>query len=81
MLDEDIIEPSGSPERAQVRVVKQRDKKRLVIDYSATINCFTRLDSYMLSRMESIVSQVAQDMFYSSIRPSLSVPPSSHQKD
>jgi len=37
LLDADIIEPSRSPWRAQVLVVKQGEKKRLVIDYSVTI--------------------------------------------
>ena len=37
LLDADIIEPARSPWRAQVLVVKQGEKKRLVIDYSVTI--------------------------------------------
>ena len=59
-----IIEPSRSSWHAQVLVVKQGDKKRLVIDYSATINRFTRLQAHPFPRMESIVQQVAQDKFY-----------------
>ena len=46
MLAADIIEPSQSPWRAQVLVIDQGLKKRLVIDYSATINKFTQLDAY-----------------------------------
>ena len=67
MLDEGIIEPHRSPCRAQVLIVKQGDKKSLVIDYSATIDRFIRLDAYPLTRMETIVNQVAKDKFYSSI--------------
>ena len=67
LLEADIIEPSRSPWRAQVLVVKQSNKKRLVIDYSATVNRFTQLDAYPLPRMETIVNKIAQDKFYSSI--------------
>ena len=47
LLAEGIIEPSDSPWRAQVVVTKnERHKKRLVIDYSQTINKYTNLDAY-----------------------------------
>ena len=48
LLDEDIIEPSRSPWRAQVLVVQCGEKKHLVIDYSTTINQYTALDAYPL---------------------------------
>ncbi|XP_068234256.1 uncharacterized protein [Palaemon carinicauda] len=41
LLEEGIITPSRSSWRAQVVVFDQCDKKRLVIDYSQTINRFT----------------------------------------
>ena len=45
LLEEGIIEPSKSPWRAQVVVTKgENNKKRMVIDYSQTINRFTQLD-------------------------------------
>ena len=46
LLAADIIEPTGSPWRAQVLVVHLGPKKRLVIDYSTTINhslCWTHI--------------------------------------
>ncbi|VDI18016.1 Hypothetical predicted protein [Mytilus galloprovincialis] len=47
LLTEGIIEPSMSPWRAQVLVTSnERHKKRLVIDYSQTLNRFTELDAY-----------------------------------
>ena len=47
LLAEGIIEPSDSPWRAQVVVTKnERHKKRLVIDYSQTINKYTNLDAF-----------------------------------
>ena len=51
LLSEDIIEPSNSPWRAQVLVTKNsRHKKRLVIDFSQTINKYTNLDAYPLPK-------------------------------
>ena len=47
LLDTGVIEPSSSPWRARVVVVKnpsQPDKKRLSVDYSQTINQYTELD-------------------------------------
>jgi len=57
LLDADIIELARSPWRAQVFVVKQGEKKRLVIDYSVTSNRFTLLDAYSLPNIEDLVNQ------------------------
>ena len=51
-LAADIIEPARSPWRAQVLVVTQGTKRRLVIDYSTTINRFTLLDAYPLPNIK-----------------------------
>ena len=64
LLKEGIIEPSNSPWRAQVLVVKSK-KKRLVIDYSTTINKFTYLDSYPLPNLEDTVNEIAGYAIYS----------------
>ena len=68
MLKEDIIEPSNSPWRAQVVVTRgERSKKRLVIDYSQTINKFTQLDAYPLPRIDDQVNSIAQYKVFSTI--------------
>ena len=67
LLASDIIEPSRSPWRAQVLVVKQKEKKRLVVDYSMTINRFTELDAYPLRNIEDLVNEISQDKYYSSL--------------
>ena len=52
MLSEEIIETSTSPWRAQLVVVaNERHRKRLVVDYSQTINKFTHLNAYPLPRI------------------------------
>ncbi|KRY87962.1 hypothetical protein T4D_10229 [Trichinella pseudospiralis] len=54
LLEDGVIEPSISPWRAQVVVLKdERRKKRLVVDYSATINRFTLLDAYPLPKIDT----------------------------
>ena len=63
LLDEDIIEPW----RAQVLVVERGKKKRLVIDYSTTINRYTTLDAYPLPSIEPLMNKIASDKYYSSI--------------
>jgi len=75
LLDADIIELARSPWRAQVFVVKQGEKKRLVIDYSVTSNRFTLLDAYSLPNIEDLViqNQVLQ-LYWSSIGVSPSAP-------
>ena len=68
MLSEGIIEPSSSPWRAQVVITKnERHKKRLVIDYSQTINRFTTLNAYPLPRIDETVNRIAQYRVFSTI--------------
>lgn len=68
LLQEGIMEPSSSPWRAQVVVVKdplERHRKRLCIDYSQTINQFTELDAYPLPRIEEIINTLAKYKIFS----------------
>jgi len=66
LLKDDIIEPSSSPWRAQVLVTSgERHKKRLVIDYSQTINRFTLLDAYPLPRLDKMAESISKFKFYS----------------
>ncbi|XP_066907466.1 uncharacterized protein [Halyomorpha halys] len=68
LLSDDIIEESNSPWRAQVLVVQNENhKKRLVIDYSQTINKFTLLDAYPLPNMDELVRNVAKYSLFSTI--------------
>ena len=67
LLEADIIIPARSPLRAQVRRQPTKKEKRLVVDYSATVNRFTLLDAYPLPHIEDLVNNVAQDKYYSSL--------------
>lgn len=67
LLEEEIIEPSNSPWRAQVIVSRHKEKPRMVIDYSETINKFTYLDAFPLPNIEDLVNKVAQYKYYSKI--------------
>lgn len=68
LLSEGIIEESKSPWRAQVLIIKNdTHKKRLVIDYSQTINRYTQLDAYPLPNMEELISKIAKNLFFSAI--------------
>ena len=56
LLEDGIIEPSRSPWRAQVLVTtNETHRKRMVVDYSQTINRFTHLDAYPLPDSEEMV--------------------------
>ena len=66
LLKDDIIEPSTSPWRAQVLVTNgDRHKRRLVIDYSRTINRYTLLDAYPLPRLDKMAESISKYQFYS----------------
>ena len=59
---EDLIESSNFSWRVQVVVVKneQSGRRRMVIDYSRTINHYTSLDAYPLPQIEDIVSELSK---------------------
>ena len=68
LLEEGIVEPSHSPWRAQPLVTKDlRHKRRLVIDYSQTVNKYTNLDAYPLPRIEDIINEVAKGKYFSTV--------------
>ena len=68
LLKDNVIEPSRSPWRAQVLVVtNERQKRRMVIDYSQTINRFTHLDAYPLPRIDDMVSKISQYGIFSTV--------------
>ena len=69
LLAEGIIEPSISPWRAQVLVANSdndRHRRRMVVDYSRTINKYTMLDAYPLPNLDELAHKVAQFSVYSS---------------
>ena len=68
LLSEGIIEKSNSPWRSQVHVTGGgHQKKRMVVDYSRTINRFTLLDAYPLPRIDEMVNTMAQYKIFSTI--------------
>ena len=68
LLKEDIIEPSRSPWRAQVLVTKEeRHKKRLVMDYSQTINRFTEMDAYPQKKIDELVENISHYSYFSTL--------------
>ena len=69
LLADGIIEPSISPWRAQVLVTNSdndRHRRRMVVDYSRTINKYTMLDAYPLPNLDELAHKVAQFSVYSS---------------
>ena len=61
MIKVGVTEESTSPWGAQVLIVtNERQRKRLVVDYSRTINRFTRLDAYPLPRMDDLAQEIAK---------------------
>ena len=68
LLNDGVIEPSYSPWRAQVLVTKdERHKRRMVVDYSQTINKFTLLDAYPLPNIDEQVSEIAKGSVFSTL--------------
>lgn len=64
-----IIEESQSPWRAQVLITRNANhKKRLVIDYSQTVNRYPQLDAYPQSNIEDMVTKVSKYSTFSTYR-------------
>ena len=57
------------PWRAQVLVHHGNDtqKKRLVIDYSQTINRYTKLDAYPVPRIDEMVEEISKYQYYTTL--------------
>ena len=62
-----VVRPSVSPWRAQPFVTREDDnhRKRLVIDYSETINLFTELDAYPMPNVQKMIQDISQYKYYS----------------
>lgn len=70
LLEDGVIERSISPWRAQVLIVGGQEtnhRKRLVIDYSRTVNRFTELDAFPLPKIEEIIAKVSKYNYFSQI--------------
>ena len=68
LLSDGIIETSNSPWRAQVLVTKNSShKRRMVIDYSQTINRFTYLDAYPLPRLDQMIETISRYSIFSTL--------------
>ena len=68
LLNDNVIRSSNSPWRAQVLVTRNENhKKRMVVDYSQTINRFTLLDAYPLPRIDDIVAKISSYKVFSTL--------------
>ena len=68
LLKEGIIEPSVSPWRAQVLVTSNENyKRRMVIDYSDTINMFTELDAYPMPNIIKLINDISKYKYFTTL--------------
>ena len=65
LLETGVVEPCQSPWRAQVVVVKNRKKRRMVIDYSQTVNRYTYLDAFPFPVMDELAQQMSNYKYFS----------------
>ena len=68
-LAKGIIESSTSPRWAQVIGTPQwaKHKKRMMVNYSQTVNRFTILDAHPLSNIKELVNMVSQYKIHSAV--------------
>lgn len=68
LLRNGIIEKSNSPWRAQVLVTtNENHKRRMVVDYSQTINRYTYLDAYPQKQLHEMIENVSQFKMFSAL--------------
>ena len=62
LYSEGIVKPSMPPWCAQIIVVKDanNNKCHMCVDYSQTVNLFTKLDAYPLPRIETSINDFAK---------------------
>ena len=67
LLQKGIIKSSISPRRAQAFVTKEDNhhKRRMVVDYSETINLFTELDAYPMPNSTEMIQELSQYKYFS----------------
>ena len=66
LLDNDIIEESCSEWRSQPVIVDKRGGgKRMAIDYSVTVNKFSKLDAFPVPLISDLVQEAAKFKFFS----------------
>ncbi|XP_076803121.1 uncharacterized protein LOC143447076 [Clavelina lepadiformis] len=65
MQDDDVIELSRSPWRAQIVVVRTEGKTRMCVDYSQTINLYTHVDAYPFPRIDDLINKLAKYSVFS----------------
>ena len=60
LYSDGIIKPSISPWRAQIVVVKntKNNNRRMCVDCLQTVNLFTKLNAYSLSKIEFLVNEL-----------------------
>ena len=69
LINNDKIESSTSPWRSQVLVTDDDGvhKRRMVVNYSQTINRFTELDAYPMPNIEEMIRTIAQYNHFSTL--------------
>ena len=68
LLHQGVIKKSVTPWRAQVLVTtNERHKRRMVIDYSSTINRFTQLDAFPMPKISEIIRQLSKYTVFSKL--------------
>ena len=67
-MSKGVKEQSQSPWRAQVLVTNdERHRRRIVVDYSQTINRFTLLDAYPFPRINDLVHSLTKYKYFSKL--------------
>lgn len=66
LFQDGVIEKSSSPWRSQVLIVTNKNgKRRMVVDYAATINRFSRSDAYPLPRIDDFIDKISKCTWFS----------------
>ena len=68
LIGDGVIKPSNSPWRSQLVVAKASSgKKRMVVDYSTTVNKFTVPDAFPIPLIEEVLASMSNWSYFSAI--------------